>query len=54
MIRHIKPKTCDICPAVEKAAKSTIKCGCMRSLTAGIDNNEEKINMYKNCPLGWK
>ena len=52
MPKYIKPTSCDLCPAVEKE-KQTIRCGCMRSLSAGMDNQEEKILMWRKCPLGW-
>ena len=54
MTKYIKPTSCDKCPAVERPKANTIQCGCMRRLTAGVDNQEEKILMWKNCPLGWK
>lgn len=48
-----KPSSCDKCPAVEKSGHS-IQCGCMRTMTASIDNQEEKQMMWENCPLGWE
>ena len=53
MTNYIKPISCDKCPAVEKD-KQSIRCGCMRSLSANIDNQLEKINMWRMCPLKWK
>lgn len=48
-----KPKSCDVCPAVERD-KQLIRCGCLRTLSAGINNNDQKINMWNKCPLGWE
>lgn len=52
MPKYIKPSSCDKCPAVEKE-KQTIRCGCMRSMSASIDSQEEKNNMWRKCPLNW-
>lgn len=52
MSKYIKPSSCDKCPAVEQI-KRTIQCGCSRNLTADIDDPEQKLLMWKNCPLGW-
>lgn len=53
MSDYIKPSGCDCCLAAEKS-RSTIVCGCMRTLIARIDNQNEKLLMWRNCPLGWK
>ena len=53
MKEYIKPSSCDKCLAVEKE-KQSIRCGCMRTLVANIDDYEERNIMWKNCPLGWK
>ena len=50
---YIKPSSCDQCPAAEKE-KQSIRCGCMRNLSASINNYEQKLLMWNNCPLGWK
>lgn len=52
MSEYIKPASCDKCPAVE-LEKQTIRCGCMRSLSATVTSYEQKLNMWNKCPLGW-
>lgn len=47
-----KPISCEKCPAVE-ISKGTIVCGCMRTLKADITKSEEKLQMWRKCPLGW-
>lgn len=47
-----KPRTCQECPAVE-IKKGEIICKCMRELKANISDSEEKVDMWKKCPLAW-
>lgn len=50
-----KPKTCFQCPVVEidKKDKGKIVCGCMRELKAKAYNTQEKLQMWRKCPLAW-
>ena len=47
-----KPKTCEQCPAVN-IVKGEIICGCMRELKAKTNDPQEKLQMWRECPLAW-
>ena len=47
-----KPKTCEKCPAVN-VVKGEIICGCMRELKAKANDPQEKLQMWRECPLAW-
>lgn len=47
-----KPRTCEQCPVI-KNEKGFLVCAVMRELKANIRNDQEKLNMWRNCPLGW-
>lgn len=47
-----KPKTCYDCPAVE-LKRGEIVCGCMRTLKAKDTDPQEKLQMWRKCPLDW-
>lgn len=47
-----KPKTCEQCPVVN-VVKGEIICGCMRELKAKAYNSQEKLQMWRKCPLAW-
>ena len=46
----IKPQTCEKCEVV-RFLKGSIQCGCLPDLKASTP--QEKIKMWKNCPLQW-
>ena len=48
-----KPNNCSMCLAVEKV-KDVIQCGCLRTNTAEITDEEQKKIMWNNCPLKWE
>lgn len=48
-----KPKTCYDCPAIE-IKRGEIVCGCMRTLKAKDTDPQEKLQMWRKCPLGWE
>jgi hypothetical protein len=47
-----KPNNCEKCPAVE-LNKGEIACGCMRELKAKAYAPQEKLQMWRKCPLAW-
>lgn len=47
-----KPTNCEKCLAVE-LKKGEIICGCMRELKAKADDPQEKLQMWRKCPLAW-
>ena len=46
----IKPQTCEKCEVV-RFLKGSIQCWCLPDLKASTP--QEKIKMWKNCPLQW-
>jgi hypothetical protein len=47
-----KPNNCEKCPAIE-LQKGEIVCGCMRELKAKVHDPQEKLQMWRKCPLAW-
>jgi hypothetical protein len=50
--KQYKPRTCEQCLVIKKE-KGTLICGVMRKLKAKANSTQEKLQMWRKCPLDW-